>query len=287
MINLYTCFDNVIYKEVKILMIHNEKYNELLKYLKDLGKVVLAFSGGVDSTFLLKAAKEALSDNVKAVTILSPYIPKWEIAEAQELVKELGIKHQIIKTPIINSIKFNPKDRCYLCKTAVFNKILSIAKREGYNYVIDGTNFDDIKDYRPGLKALKELEIKSPLLECKLTKAEIRALSKELGLKTWDKPAYACLLTRIPYGNELKEEDFEKIENAEKYMMSIGFRSIRVRCHENLARIEVNRSDRKKLFDEELLDTISENIKKCGFKYVSLDLQGYRVGSFNETIIRK
>ena len=247
----------------------------------------MAFSGGVDSTFLLKAAKEALGDNVKAVTIMSPYIPKWEIAEAKELVKELGVKHEIIEAPIIDSIKFNPEDRCYLCKTAVFNMIIAVAKEQGYNYVIDGTNFDDISDYRPGLKALQELEVKSPLLECKLTKAEIREFSKELNLKTWDKPSYACLLTRIPYGNELKVEDFEKIEKAERFMMSIGFRAIRVRCHGDLARVEVNRNDRSKLFDEELLDTIANKIKECGFKYVTLDLQGYRVGSFNETMIKK
>ncbi|OOM14302.1 ATP-dependent sacrificial sulfur transferase LarE [Clostridium saccharobutylicum] len=265
-------------------MIKNEKYTELIKYLKGLGKVVLAFSGGVDSTFLLKVGKEALGDNLKAVTIMSPYIPKWEIAEAEELVKELGVEHEIIKAPIIDSIRYNPEDRCYLCKTAVFNMILDLAKKQGYDCVIDGTNFDDISDYRPGLKALKELSVKSPLLECKITKAEIRAFSKELGLNTWDKPPYACLLTRIPYGNELKEEDFVKIENAEKYMMSIGFRAIRVRCHGDLARIEVNRDDRSKLFNEELLDTIAKNIKECGFKYVSLDFQGYRMGSFNETI---
>ena len=265
-------------------MIKNEKYNELINYLKGLEKVVLAFSGGVDSTFLLKAAKEALGDNVKAVTIMSPYIPKWEIAEAKELVKELGVKHEIIEAPIIDSIKYNPEDRCYLCKTAVFNMIIAVAKEQGYNYVIDGTNFDDISDYRPGLKALQELEVKSPLLECKLTKAEIREFSKELNLKTWDKPSYACLLTRIPYGNELKVEDFEKIEKAERFMMSIGFRAIRVRCHGDLARVEVNRNDRSKLFDEELLDTIANKIKECGFKYVTLDLQGYRVGSFNETM---
>src|SRR5471030_2577143 len=228
-------------------MINNEKYDELIKYLKSLGKVVLAFSGGVDSTFLLRAAKDALGDNLKAVTIMSPYIPKWEIAEAKELAEKLGVKHEIIEAPIIESIKYNPEDRCYLCKTAVFSMIISVAKEQGYDCIIDGTNFDDISDYRPGLRALKELEVKSPLLECKLTKAEIRAFSKELNLNTWDKPSYACLLTRIPYGNELKVEDFEKIENAERFMMSIGFRAIRVRCHGDLARVEVDRKDRSKL----------------------------------------
>lgn len=270
-----------------LYMINNDKYNELIIYLKSLGKVVLAFSGGVDSTFLLRVAKEALGDNVKAVTIMSPYIPKWEISEAKELVKELGVDHEIIEAPIIDSIKYNPEDRCYLCKTAVFSMITAVAKEQGYNCVIDGTNFDDISDYRPGLRALKELEVKSPMLECKLTKAEIRGFSKELGLNTWDKPAYACLLTRIPYGDELKVEAFEKIEKAERFMMSIGFRAVRVRCHGDLARVEVNRNDRSKLFDEELLDTIAAKIKECGFKYVTLDLQGYRVGSFNETIKEK
>jgi len=268
-------------------MINNDKYNELITYLKSLGKVVLAFSGGVDSTFLLRVAKEALGDNVKAVTIMSPYIPKWEITEAKELVKELGVDHEIIEAPIIDSIKYNPEDRCYLCKTAVFSMITAVAKEQGYDCVIDGTNFDDISDYRPGLRALKELDVKSPMLECKLTKAEIREFSKELGLNTWDKPAYACLLTRIPYGDELKIEAFERIEKAERFMMSIGFRAVRVRCHGDLARVEVNRNDRSKLFNEELLDTIAAKIKEYGFKYVTLDLQGYRVGSFNETITKK
>ncbi len=269
------------------MMIQNEKYTNLIAYLKKLDKVVLAFSGGVDSTFLLKAAKEALGNNIKAVTILSPYIPKWEVEEAKALVKALKVKHEMIEVPIIDAIKDNPEDRCYLCKKAIFSMIQDLAKREGYHDVIDGTNFDDIGDYRPGLKALGELEVKSPLLECQLTKSEIRELSKELGLNTWDKPPYACLLTRIPYGNELKVEDFEKIEEAEKkYMMNIGFRAVRVRCHGNLARIEVNKEDRVKLFDETMLDNISSKLKEIGFKYITMDLEGYRIGSFNETMTK-
>ena len=210
-----------------------------------------------------------------------------KILEIKELVNELKVKYEIVEVPIIDEIKNNPEDRCYLCKKAVFSMIQDIAKKEGYDYVIDGTNFDDIGDYRPGLKALGELEVKSPLLECKLTKNEIRSLSKELGLNTWDKPPYACLLTRIPYGNELKIQDFEKIEEAEKHMMSIGFRAVRVRCHGNLARIEVDRKDRSKLLNEKLLDEIAIKLKEIGFKYISMDLEGYRVGSFNETMKSK
>ncbi|MDF2503280.1 ATP-dependent sacrificial sulfur transferase LarE [Clostridium sp.] len=268
-------------------MIDNEKYKTLINYLKELGKVVLAFSGGVDSTFLLRAAREALGNNMKAVTILSPYIPKWEVEEAKQLANELEVDYEIIEVPIIDEIKNNPENRCYLCKKAVFNMIDNIAKTQGYNYVIDGTNLDDMGDYRPGLKALKELNVKSPLLECKLTKSDIRSLSKELGLKTWDKPSYACLLTRIPYGDELKVEDFEKIEEAEKYMMKIGFRAVRVRCHRNLARVEVDRKDRSRLFDEKLMDDISNKLKEIGFKYVTLDMQGYRLGSLNEVMSGK
>ncbi len=264
-------------------MINNEKYLYLINYLKKLEKVILAFSGGVDSTFLLKVAKQALGDNIKAVTIQSPYIPKWEIAEAKQLVTQLGVAFEILETPIIAEIRNNPENRCYLCKQAVFSQIKAIARREGYPHVIDGTNFDDTGDYRPGLKALRELNIKSPLLECQLGKQEIRSLSKELGLSTWDKPPYACLLTRIPYGNELKEEDFVKIEKAETYMMNSGFRAVRVRCHDNLARIEVDQKDINKLFNEMLLAEIAGKFKEFGFKYVTLDLQGYRVGSFNET----
>lgn len=267
---------------------NNEKYINLLQYLKELESVVVAFSGGVDSTFLLRAAKEALGDKAAALTVVSPYIPKWEIEEAKELVKEIGIRHEFLEVPVVmDEIKYNPEDRCYLCKRAVFTMISEFAKNNGYKYVVDGTNFDDTKDYRPGLRALKELQIKSPLLKNELTKMEIRELSKELGLKTWDKPAYACLLSRIPYGNEIKEEELRKIENAERYLMDRGFLAVRVRCHGDLARIEVPREDMTKLFNLELLDEISNKLKSFGFKYVSLDIQGYRTGSLNETIVKE
>ncbi|WIF95772.1 ATP-dependent sacrificial sulfur transferase LarE [Caminicella sporogenes] len=265
-------------------MISDEKYLKLINYLKDLKKVLVAFSGGVDSTFLLKAAKDALKDKVKAVIIVSPYMAKWEIKDARELADELNVDCEIIRIPIIDTIKRNPKNRCYLCKKFIFSKIREIAKNQGYDYIVDGTNFDDTNDYRPGIKALKELNIKSPLFEVNLTKEDVRILSKKLGLKTWNKPSYACLLTRLPYGEEFKIEDFEKIEKAEKYMMDIGFKAVRVRCHKNLARIEVNREDRKKLFDEKLLDKIVKELKEYGFQYITLDMEGYRVGSFNQMI---
>ncbi|HEY5576485.1 MAG TPA: ATP-dependent sacrificial sulfur transferase LarE [Clostridiaceae bacterium] len=263
----------------------NKKYTSLLKYMKDLGSIVVAFSGGVDSTFVLKAAKEALGDKVAAVTIVSPYIPKWEIREAKELAKEIGIRHEFLEIPtIIDEIRFNPKDRCYLCKTAVFSMVKNFAHDNGFKYVVDGTNADDVNEYRPGLRALKELGIKSPLLENGLAKNEIRELSKELDLPTWDKPSYACLLSRIPYGTELREEDFEKIEKSERFMMDNGFRAVRVRCHGDLARIEVPKENMEELFALDLMDKISTKFKEYGFKYVSLDMQGYTTGSLNISI---
>lgn len=245
--------------------------------------VVIAFSGGVDSTFLMRAAKEALEDKVLAVTIVSPYIPKWEIEEAKEIVKELNVKHELIEVPVIlDDIKNNPDDRCYLCKNFVFSKIIELQKERGFKYVIDGTNLDDTKDYRPGMKALKELKVVSPLLENNITKDDIRRFSKDLGLSTWDKPAYACLLSRIPYNQEIKFEDLRKIENAEIYLMKLGFKGVRVRSHNDLARIEVQRQDRKRICDEKLMDEICERFKELGFKYVTLDLQGYKMGSLNK-----
>lgn len=264
-----------------------EKYMSLVRYLKGLEKVLVAFSGGVDSTFLLKAAKDAIGENALAVTFNSPYIPSWEIEEAKEFTKDLAVKHLIINMPIINEIKDNPENRCYLCKKAVFRSAIDAAEKENIKYVLDGTNADDTRDYRPGMKALKELNIKSPLLELGFTKEDIRLISKELGLLTWDKPAYACLLSRIPYGEKIEIEKLKKIEKAEMYLMSLGFKAVRVRSHEDIARIEVPKNQRFKFLNEELLDDIVNNLKSYGFKYVTLDLEGYRTGSLNETIKNK
>lgn len=260
----------------------NQKYNKLLTYLKNKEKVIIAFSGGVDSTFLLKAAKDALGSNVKAITVKSPYIPKWEVEEALDFVKQLDVKHEILDVDTIDSsIKNNPENRCYLCKKVIFNKILQKAKEEGYLYVCDGTNYDDTKDYRPGMVALKELNVISPLLDCGYSKEDIRSQSKILNLPTWDKPAYACLMTRLPYNTDVSLEALRRIELSEKYLMALGFKAVRVRHHGDLARIEVNPDMRKKLFSAELLDKIGYNLKEFGYKYVTLDVLGYSMGSFN------
>ncbi len=264
---------------------NDEKYKELISRVKSLKSVAVAFSGGVDSTFLAYAALEALGENALAITVDSPYIPRWEIAEAIELAKSIGIKHEvIIVDEIPELIKNNPSDRCYLCKKVIFKTILNKANSMGFDYVMDGSNFDDTKDYRPGMVALKELEIKSPLLTTEWTKDEIRYASKKVGLATHDKPAYACLLTRIPYDTVILHSDLKKIEKCEVYMMSLGFKAVRVRCHGDLARIEVARQDRKKLFDESLLDSISETLKAIGFTYVTIEAAGYKMGSLNQDI---
>ncbi len=260
---------------------NQKKYNELLHYLKELKSTVVAFSGGVDSTLLLCAAKEALGDKVKAVTVAAPYTPRWELAEAKDFAKKLQVEHEIMEVEMLEAIRYNPENRCYLCKKEIFGRIATLAARQGYNHVSDGTNFDDLSDYRPGRQALAELGVKSPLLACRLTKDDIRALSKKKGLATWDKPAYACLLTRLPYGKEVTQELLTRIEAAERYLMRLGFAAVRVRCHDELARIEVNRQERKKLFDEEVAAEISAAFKQLGFRYVTMDLDGYRMGSFN------
>ncbi len=263
-------------------MMKNDKYLKLLNCMKGLGSAAVAFSGGVDSTFLLKAASEALGSRAVAVTIVSPYIPRWEIAEAREIAEGMGVRHEFIEVPgIIDEIKDNPTDRCYLCKKAVFSLVRAFAEENGFEHVVDGTNADDIHDYRPGLRALGELGVRSPLLESGLSKSEIRGYSKELGLPTWDKPSYACLLSRIPYGTKIEEEMFSRIENSEKYLMGRGFRAVRVRCHGDLARIEVPQEDLSRLFDVRLQQEISSELKGFGFTYVTLDMQGYRTGSLN------
>ncbi|WP_353893221.1 ATP-dependent sacrificial sulfur transferase LarE [Proteinivorax hydrogeniformans] len=262
-----------------------ERYDKLVDYIRKLESVVIAFSGGVDSTLVLKAAKDALGDNAVALTIHAPFHLNWEIEEAKEIAQKLGVRHEIIEfSDIMPEIIDNPSDRCYLCKKKVFGEIKDFAETEGIRYVLDGTNADDDKDYRPGLKALKELDILSPLQSVKITKSEVRAISKNLQLDTWEKPAYACILSRIEYGQRIKEDDLQKIEDAETYLIDMGFATVRVRLHGQLARIEVAEQDLDKLLTPDTYKKVNSKLKSLGFSYVTVDLEGYRMGSQNEVL---
>ncbi len=260
------------------------KYNNLIKYLRKLENIAVAFSGGVDSVLLLQAAREALGDKVLALTINSPYIPDWEIAEAREFTSSKGINHKIVDVPVPEQIKNNPQDRCYLCKSFLFMLLKEVAKQHGFTSLADGTNYDDTKDHRPGMKALEELHVMSPLLENRFTKNDIREVSREMGLYTWEKPAYACLLTRIPYNTSIEEETLRRIEKAETYLIGLGIRAVRVRAHDDLARIETEPRYIERIYSEGHIKNISRQLRRYGFKYVTLDLEGYRTGGIGEII---
>ena len=260
----------------------NDKYSKLKGWLSTHHKIAVAFSGGLDSTFLLAAAKDILgAENVLALTVNSPYIPQWEIAEARDLSQSLGVKHIVAEFGIADEIQDNPEDRCYLCKRSVFKELSGIAHRNGFETLCDGTNADDTKDYRPGMKALAELGVKSPLLECGFTKDDIRQGSKDLELENWNKPPFACLLTRLPYGTRINEPELRRIEMSEKYLMDIGIKAVRVRSHGDLARIESGDVYLDKILNKDLMKQISAKLKEFGYRYVSIDCEGYRTGSFH------
>lgn len=263
-----------------------KKHEKLIAILKDLESVAIGFSGGVDSTFLLKVAKDTLGDNVLAVTARSSTYPEREFLEARDYAKDMNAKHEVIVSEELDIEGFakNPIDRCYHCKNELFSKIQAVAKEKGYKFVLDGSNLDDIGDFRPGMKAARELGVKSPLKEAGMTKDDIRALSEKLDLPTWNKPAFACLSSRFPYGNEITEEKLSMVEKAEDYLRSLGIIQSRVRHHENIARIEVNPKERKKFFDEDLMDEVGKTLTGFGFTYVTLDIIGYRSGSMNEVL---
>jgi uncharacterized protein len=259
----------------------NNKLENLDTILKELKSFVIAFSGGVDSTFILHRASKIKKLNIAAVTIRTSYIPTREIEEAAEFCKLAGINHTIMDVEFPEVIRHNPIERCYLCKKLLFNHIKSFAEKNGYAYIVDGSNSDDNGDFRPGLKALKEMDIRSPLMESGLIKQEIRELSHRAGLTTWDKPAYACLLTRIPYDTIVSEKDLRMVEKAEQYLFEIGFPGTRVRIHGDVARIECLPGFINKIIVEPERQHIVDNLKKFGFRYISLDLEGYRTGSLN------
>lgn len=263
-----------------------EKLVQLKEYLQSLGSVAVAFSSGVDSTFLLKVAQEVLGDKVLAVTARSCSFPQRELSAAENFVKEHNIAHVIVDSEELGIDGFaqNPPNRCYLCKTELFTKIKALALAKGFAAVAEGSNMDDLGDYRPGLEAIKELGIKSPLRQAGLYKEEIRLLSKELGLATWEKPSFACLASRFPYGEEITPEKLSMVDQAEQFLLDLDFRQVRVRHHGTLARIEVEEAELDRMLKAEVRKQVHEYLKQLGFLYVTVDLMGYRTGSMNDTL---
>jgi uncharacterized protein len=261
------------------------KYQQLGQLLHSLDKVVVAFSGGVDSALLLKAAIDFLGpERVLAITADSETYPQREKDEAIALAKEIGSPHEVIHTSELDIPGYaeNPTNRCYFCKNELFSHLIPIAKERGYDHVIFGAIADDLGEHRPGLQAAHDRGVRAPLLEAGITKAEIRHLSRQFGLKTWDKPSFACLSSRIPYGELITQEKLTMIDQAEAFMMQLGFRQVRVRQHEKLARIEVAPANLAEVVA--VADTITAKLQEIGYTYVSLDLKGYRSGSLNEVL---
>jgi uncharacterized protein len=260
------------------------KLENLKSIIKNTGGAVVAFSGGVDSTFLLKVAHDILGDKVLAVTANSETYPKRELEAAKAFALSLGIRHIVIETLELEIEGFadNPPDRCYYCKHELFSKLTEIAKANGIEYVFDGSNFDDRNDHRPGMRAAKQLGVVSPLKQAELTKDDIREISKEFGLSTWDKPSFACLSSRFPYGTKITPEKLVVIGAAEDYIRDLGFNELRVRHHDNIARIEIGKADLEKIIP--YADKIVEKVKSLGFLYVTLDLAGFKTGSMNYTL---
>lgn len=265
----------------------DQKYQDLLTMIAERGAVAVAFSGGVDSSFLCHAAVAALGPKAVAITVVSPMLPRSEVDCAALVARKVGIEHVLLEESVIDDeVAANPKERCYFCKKIEFGAILDEAKKRGIYTVLDGSNMDDLGDYRPGLKALEELHVFSPLRAAELTKQDIRDLSKRFDLPTWNKPAFACLASRIPYGERIDRAKLSRVEKAEDRLRDAGFRQFRVRSHGDIARIEVAPEERRRFFDENLLDSISQSLKSYGFLYVSLELEGYVMGNLNRVITK-
>jgi len=263
----------------------DEAYENLRQAIRSMGRVAIAYSGGVDSSFLCRVSHDVLGDNAVAITVVSPMLPVSELEEAKMLAAAIGMQHILLSEKAIDpTVAANPTDRCYRCKKIEFSVIMKSAVDLGIAHVLDGSNQDDLSDYRPGLRALAELGIHSPLRDVGLRKTDIRTLSQKLGLPTWDKPAFACLASRVPYGERITSEKLHRIDDAESYLRGIGLRQVRVRSHKDLARIEVAREERARLCDPKIMDEVAARLKSLGFLYVCMELQGYETGSMNRTI---
>ena len=256
-------------------------YQQLLEILRSMDAIAIACSGGLDSSLLLTVAHRVIGERVLALTVMTPYMASREIAEAQDLTTRLGIRHQLLTLPISDDIAHNPPDRCYRCKRTLFAELKAVAAAEGLTWLADGANQDDLSDYRPGMRALRELAVRSPLLEAGLGKVDLRRYARALNLPVWNKPASACLLTRLPHDTEVQPELLHRIEVAEQALLNLGFGTVRVRCHGDLARIEIDRAEQVRLLQADQAAQIVAALTECGFRYVTLDLSGYRMGSYN------
>ncbi|MCK4648527.1 ATP-dependent sacrificial sulfur transferase LarE [bacterium] len=264
----------------------DRKLKGLEKNLKKMGSVLIAFSGGVDSTLLLKVASDVLGDKVMAVSSSSPIHFTDEAKEAKEFSRRLGVRHIILHSRIPGNVNFfkNRANRCYYCKKELFRELKRIASKNNLRFAIDGSNYDDLKYFRPGKKALRELKIKSPLAEVGLRKKEIREISKKLGLPTWNRPSQTCLATRIPYGERITRERLKRIEKGEEFLKSLGLKEVRLRDHGNMARIEVSAKEIRILVKGNVRKKVINRLKKLGYTYISLDLEGYRSGSMDQAL---